>query len=104
MWYEKKFAKKFQPNTKWVSNSMYKTKKEKEQSLWRHSERYALIYGLIKLRPDEDIIITENLRICGDCHVVITFLSEMLERKIIVRDAKRFHHFENGECSCKNIF
>ncbi|KQJ97609.1 hypothetical protein BRADI_3g32220v3 [Brachypodium distachyon] len=41
-----------------------------------------------------------NLRVCGDCHDAIKLISEIADREIVVRDAKRFHHFKDGACSC----
>jgi hypothetical protein len=38
---------------------------------------------------------------CGDCHCAIKAISKIVVRKIIVRDANRFHHFQNGLCSCR---
>ncbi|GAV74508.1 PPR domain-containing protein/PPR_2 domain-containing protein/DYW_deaminase domain-containing protein [Cephalotus follicularis] len=72
----------------------------KERSLWYHSEKLALAYGLLSLPSRAPIRIKKNLRTCGDCHTVMKFASEIFEREIIVRDIKRFHRFSNGICSC----
>ncbi|GAB2287242.1 hypothetical protein Dimus_021625 [Dionaea muscipula] len=72
----------------------------KELSLWYHSERLALAFGLLALPPGAPIRIMKNLRTCGDCHAVMKFASEIFDREIIVRDINRFHHFANGSCSC----
>lgn len=72
----------------------------KEDMLSSHSERLAIAFGLINTRPGEPIRVTKNLRVCADCHHVTKLISKIAERKIIVRDAHRFHHFEKGECSC----
>ncbi|PRQ19833.1 putative DYW domain-containing protein [Rosa chinensis] len=32
------------------------------------------------------------------------FMSRVAGREIVVRDAKRFHHFRNVECSCGNYW
>jgi len=59
-------------------------------------ERYAIIYGLMKLGFDEDNI-TNNLGICGDCHDVrLNCFQKMLNRRIITGDSKRFHEFDRG--------
>ena len=104
IWYKKKYGKDFEPDLSWVTNPIYKTDEEKADSLWRHSERYALVFGLDHIPKDKPIIIINNLRICGDCHPVIVLLSEMLEREIRIRDANRWHYFKNGKCSCNNYF
>ncbi|XP_010248645.1 PREDICTED: pentatricopeptide repeat-containing protein At2g33760-like [Nelumbo nucifera] len=72
----------------------------KEVALSYHSEKLAIAFGLINTNPGIPIRITKNLRICGDCHSAIKFISKIVNRIIIVRDMHRFHHFENGACSC----
>ncbi|XWS33546.1 hypothetical protein CRYUN_Cryun22dG0092300 [Craigia yunnanensis] len=73
---------------------------QKEQSLEVHSEKLALSYGLISTQPGTPIKIVKNLRVCSDCHAVTKLISKITGRKIIMRDRNRFHHFENGSCSC----
>jgi len=77
---------------------------EKEQHLFLHSERLAVAFGILKSPPGSVIRVVKNLRVCGDCHTVMKFISEILQRKIIVRDASRFHHFEGGKCSCSEFW
>ncbi|XVF59920.1 hypothetical protein PTKIN_Ptkin08bG0000700 [Pterospermum kingtungense] len=72
----------------------------KEKMLYAHSEKLAIVFGLMKLGHEKLIRITKNLRVCGDCHTAIKFISKVTGRKIVVRDAHRFHHFMNGACSC----
>lgn len=74
--------------------------KQKEQSLEVHSEKLAIAFGLISTKPGTTIKIVKNLRVCLDCHAVTKLISKITGRKIIMRDRNRFHHFENGECSC----
>ncbi|CAN1193328.1 Pentatricopeptide repeat-containing protein ELI1, chloroplastic [Linum perenne] len=73
---------------------------EKEQSLRLHSEKLAIAFGLISTKPGTTIRIVKNLRVCTDCHMVTKLISKITGRKIIMRDRNRFHHFENGLCSC----
>nr|POE61735.1 pentatricopeptide repeat-containing protein [Quercus suber] len=73
---------------------------EKISEVWCHSEKIALAYGLIAIPPGVPIRITKNLRICGDCHSAIKFISGIVGREIIVRDNNRFHQFRDGQCSC----
>ncbi|KAL4191154.1 hypothetical protein AMTRI_Chr07g79280 [Amborella trichopoda] len=73
---------------------------EKEQSLGMHSEKMAVAFGIARVPSGVPIRVMKNLRVCGDCHDAIKLISRISERKIILRDANRFHHFKNGSCSC----
>jgi pentatricopeptide repeat protein len=73
---------------------------EKEHILTSHSERLAIVFGIISTPPKSTIRIFKNLRVCGDCHEATKFISRITEREIIVRDSNRFHHFKDGICSC----
>ncbi|CAF1866816.1 pentatricopeptide repeat-containing protein At2g33760 [Brassica napus] len=72
---------------------------EKEYALRYHSEKLAVAFGLLKT-VDEAITVVKNLRICEDCHAAFKYISIVSNRQIIVRDKLRFHHFQNGSCSC----
>ncbi|XAR69772.1 hypothetical protein NMG60_11001490 [Bertholletia excelsa] len=72
----------------------------KIDSLYTHSEKLAIAFGLLSTPEGTPIRITKNLRVCGDCHTFTKFVSAITERLIIVRDANRFHHFKEGVCSC----
>ncbi|KAL1203686.1 Pentatricopeptide repeat-containing protein [Cardamine amara subsp. amara] len=71
-----------------------------EDSLRHHSEKLALAFGLITLPFGKVIRIRKNLRICGDCHVFCKLVSKLENRGIVIRDPIRYHHFEDGQCSC----
>ncbi|XP_047337755.1 putative pentatricopeptide repeat-containing protein At5g52630 [Impatiens glandulifera] len=73
---------------------------EKREAVRYHSERLAIAFGLIVFPGERPIRVMKNLRVCGDCHNAIKFMSKCSGRVIIVRDNNRFHRFENGECSC----
>ncbi|GMH27345.1 hypothetical protein Nepgr_029188 [Nepenthes gracilis] len=77
---------------------------DKEQILSGHSEKLAVVFGLLSTPPRTPLRIIKNLRICGDCHAVIKFISKCEDREILVRDTNRFHHFINGECSCGDFW
>lgn len=77
---------------------------EKEHFLGYHSEKLAIAFGLIATPPNHVIRIAKNLRICGDCHEAIKFISKITGREIIVRDNNRFHSFSDGSCSCKDYW
>ncbi|CAK9144571.1 unnamed protein product [Ilex paraguariensis] len=73
---------------------------EKENLLCGHSERLAIAFGILNTPPGTTIRIAKNLRVCNDCHAATKFISKIMEREIIVRDVRRFHHFIDGTCSC----
>ena len=54
--------------------------------------------------PEEPIIISKNLRVCGDCHEWTKLISQLWKRRIVVRDANRQHIVENGVCSCNDYW
>jgi hypothetical protein len=76
----------------------------KEDMLQSHSEKLAISFGLINTSSGTSIQITKNLRVCGDCHNVTKFISKIVSREIVVRDANRFHHFKDGSCSCRDYW
>ncbi|XP_068644925.1 pentatricopeptide repeat-containing protein At2g41080 [Aristolochia californica] len=73
---------------------------EKEQTLVHHSEKLAIAFGLMTTPSGAPIRVMKNLRVCNDCHVAIKVISKISLREIILRDASRFHHFKDGQCSC----
>ncbi|KAL5997013.1 hypothetical protein ACLOJK_007939 [Asimina triloba] len=90
------------PNTDYELHNV--TEDEKKGSLLYHCERLALAYGLISIESPRPIRIYKNLRMCGDCHSAIKLISDITNRDIIIRDISRFHHFENGSCSCRDYW
>ncbi|MFS7894570.1 putative tetratricopeptide-like helical domain superfamily, DYW domain-containing protein [Helianthus anomalus] len=78
---------------------------EKLESICYHSEKLALAYGLMK-KPEgrQPVRILKNIRVCGDCHLFMKFVSRIIGRAIILRDSNRFHHFVGGSCSCKDLW
>lgn len=77
---------------------------QKKDLLWYHSEKLALAYGFVSLPPSQPITIIKNLRVCGDCHKALEYVSKLYKREIYVRDANRFHHFRDGKCSCNGVY
>ncbi|KFK33599.1 hypothetical protein AALP_AA5G034800 [Arabis alpina] len=73
---------------------------EKEMTLRVHSEKLAVAFGIMKTVPGSTVNVVKNLRVCSDCHNVIKMISKIVDREFVIRDAKRFHHFKNGFCSC----
>lgn len=71
-----------------------------EDPLLYHSEKLAIVYGLMALTKGKTIRIRKNLRICGDCHLFAKLLAKMENRHVVIRDQIRYHHFDGGVCSC----
>eukprot|EP01018_Ginkgo_biloba_P031528 Gb_16955 [translate_table: standard] len=86
------------PDTNFVLHDV--EEEHKERILGHHSEKLAIAFGLISTAPGTTIQVVKNLRVCGDCHTATKFISRIVRREIIVRDTHRFHHFNDGQCSC----
>ncbi|KAK4761116.1 hypothetical protein SAY87_006009 [Trapa incisa] len=78
----------------------YSNQQEKEERLQVHSEKIAFAFALLNTPPGSTIRIKKNIRICPDCHSAFKFASKIMGRDIILRDTNRFHHFQDGSCSC----
>nr|GMC64805.1 pentatricopeptide repeat-containing protein At1g25360 [Ipomoea batatas] len=89
------------PDTKYVLQDM--ETEQKEYALSTHSEKLAVVFGLLKLPHSATIRVFKNLRICGDCHNAFKFMSKVEAREIIVRDGKRFHHFRDDKYHDANL-
>ncbi|KAJ0961450.1 hypothetical protein J5N97_000068 [Dioscorea zingiberensis] len=92
----------YEPDTSDVAFDI--EEEEKETSLYRHSEKLAIAFGLINTSPPEPIRIMKNLRICSDCHAAAKIISRAFKREILIRDRRLFHHFEEGVCSCADYW
>ncbi|XP_057844755.2 pentatricopeptide repeat-containing protein At3g12770 [Cryptomeria japonica] len=90
------------PSTNFVLHDV--EEEAKEHMLGTHSEKLAIIFGLISTNSGTPVRITKNLRVCGDCHNATRFISKIAKREIIVRDLNRFHHFKDGFCSCNDYW
>jgi hypothetical protein len=90
------------PDTRFALHDV--DEEEKVLHLCQHSEKLAIAFGLISTSPGTPLRIFKNLRICGDCHTFTKLVSKLVGRAIIVRDANRFHYFEDGLCSCRDYW
>lgn len=75
-----------------------------QESSAHHSERLAVVFGLISNTGRAPIRVVNNLRICGDCHSAMKLISQAFDREIIIRDNYRFHRFVDGSCSCQDYW
>ncbi|XP_057792450.1 pentatricopeptide repeat-containing protein At4g02750-like [Salvia miltiorrhiza] len=73
---------------------------EKQHMLKHHSERLAVAYGIMMIPSGRPVRVFKNLRVCEDCHTAIKHMAKITGRLIILRDVRRFHHFEGGVCNC----
>ncbi|KAK9726269.1 hypothetical protein RND81_05G202800 [Saponaria officinalis] len=76
----------------------------KELGLAYHSEKLAVAFGLLVLPPGSPIRVFKNVRVCGDCHSAMKFISKVFNRHIVLRDSNRFHHFRDGTCTCNDYW
>lgn len=76
----------------------------REESLFYHCEKLAFAFGDLSTAQGVTLRIMKNLRVCGDCHCAFKYFSLITERKIILRDRQRFHHFVDGVCSCSDYW
>ncbi|KAL6283266.1 hypothetical protein ACE6H2_014195 [Prunus campanulata] len=90
------------PNTDFVLQDV--DQEEKVGILCNHSEKLAVAFGVLNLNGESTIRVFKNLRICGDCHNAIKFMAKIVGVQIIVRDSLRFHHFKDGDCSCRDFW
>lgn len=72
-----------------------------DEALCGHSSKLAIAFGVLNLSEGRPVRVTKNSRVCSHCHESAKFISKMCNREIILRDSSRFHHFEEGRCSCR---
>ncbi|KAG2329560.1 hypothetical protein Bca52824_000740 [Brassica carinata] len=77
---------------------------EKERLLYQHSEKIAVAFGLISTVKSRPVRVFKNLRVCGDCHNAMKYITTVSGREIVLRDLNRFHHFKDGKCSCNDYW
>lgn len=99
---QKLLSVEYIPNTDFVLHNVSDI--EKREILSQHSERLALSFSLINSNSNKTVTIYKNLKICGDCHKYMKLVSSIIQKEIIIRDAKRFHHFKEGSCSCQDYW
>ncbi|XP_024532523.1 pentatricopeptide repeat-containing protein At3g24000, mitochondrial [Selaginella moellendorffii] len=65
-----------------------------------HSLKLAIAFGVLASPQGSTINVVNTRRICVECHDAAKVISKIAGRKIVVRDSYRFHHIEQGVCSC----
>ncbi|PKU81546.1 pentatricopeptide repeat-containing protein At2g03880, mitochondrial [Dendrobium catenatum] len=86
------------PDTEFVLHDL--GREQKEESIRYHGEKMAIAFGMMNSTSGKPIRIMKNLRICGDCHAFAKLVSRTEGKLIVIRDPVRFHHFQDGACSC----
>ncbi|KAH1075402.1 hypothetical protein J1N35_027730 [Gossypium stocksii] len=66
-----------------------------------HSEKLAVVFGLLNTPSKATIYVIKNSSICRDCHNFMKFVTQLIDREIIVREGNRLHSFRKGQCSCR---
>lgn len=79
-------------------------KKRRTNSATYHSVRLAICFSLLTTSVGYPVLVRKNLRICEDCHNAAKKISVFTNREIVVGDSKIYHHFRNGQCSCKDYW
>ncbi|XP_057792045.1 pentatricopeptide repeat-containing protein At3g47530 [Salvia miltiorrhiza] len=69
-----------------------------------HSEKLAIAFGILSTPPGTALRVAKDLRICVDCHSFCKLVSAVYNRRVVVRDRARFHHFQDGVCSCNDYW
>ncbi|GAB2269177.1 hypothetical protein Dimus_004107 [Dionaea muscipula] len=82
------------PETRFVLHDILQ--EEKEEAIMSHSERLVAASSLHKTPARLEVRIIKNLRVCVDCHFAFKIISKIVGRKFIMRDAKLFHHMDDG--------
>ncbi|KAG8649802.1 pentatricopeptide repeat-containing protein At3g49170, chloroplastic-like [Manihot esculenta] len=73
------------PNTDFILHDV--EEEQKEQSLFKHSEKIAVAFGFISTSKSKPIRVFKDLRVCGDFHTAFKYFSIFRGRKIVVRDS-----------------
>ncbi|GER54323.1 pentatricopeptide repeat-containing protein [Striga asiatica] len=94
--YGKMKAKGYTPEVKYA---LYDVEMEnKEEVLSYHSEKLAVAFVLTRECESKlPIRIMKNLRVCGDCHLAFKYISEIVGRRIVLRDSNRPHTRKTDE-------
>ncbi|KAG8087176.1 hypothetical protein GUJ93_ZPchr0010g9597 [Zizania palustris] len=77
---------------------------EKEEVVGVHCEKLAIAFGLTNSPHFKNIRIIKNERMCNHCHTFAKLVSKKYERRILIKDPKCLHKFEDGKCSCEDYW
>ncbi|XP_039042485.1 pentatricopeptide repeat-containing protein At2g01510, mitochondrial-like [Hibiscus syriacus] len=80
--------------------ALHDVKETREMMLYAHSEKLAIVFGLIKSGHESSIRITKNLRVWGLSHCYKVHFQGYRKGNC----GERFHHFVNGTYSCADYW
>lgn len=78
--------------------------KKRDNAPFCHSVRLAISFGLISTSVGNPVLVRKNITVCEDCHSAAKKISEITNREIVVGDSKIYHHFRDGNCSCRDYW
>jgi len=102
LWSELRQQKPYKPQLqalpwRFLQNS---TREEQEESLKLHAEKKAL--AMLRSNGEDELSISINFNACMDCHEFFKISSQMLGRRIQLRQPQMTHTFIAGNCSCND--
>ena len=103
LWLELRQQKPYKPQLQavpwgFVQNS---TRERQEESLKLHAEKKALAM-LLSNNGEDGLSISINFNACTDCYEFFKISSQMLGRRIQLRQPQMTHTFIAGNCSCND--
>ncbi|KAL0726493.1 hypothetical protein Bca4012_022586 [Brassica carinata] len=79
-------------------------KESKDENLFNHTEKFAFVSSFLNSPARSPVRVLKNLRVCVDCHNALKLMSKVVGRQLISRDVKRYHHMQDGVCSCRDYW
>ncbi|ONM31699.1 hypothetical protein ZEAMMB73_Zm00001d040632 [Zea mays] len=76
------------PNTEDVFQDI--EEEHKSYVLCVHSEKLAIVFGIISTPAGTKIRVMKNLRVCIDCHTVTKFISKLADREIVFCNPSKY--------------
>lgn len=72
---------------------------EKLDMLHGKSERFARTFGLWKTKPATPLQVMKNPQVCGDWHIMTTYILNFVWIQLLLRHSNCFHVFKDGALS-----
>merc|ERR1719321_2127364 len=78
------------------------TLEQQEEALQMHAEKKAL--AALLSRGEAELSVAINFNACMDCHEFFKVSSQLLSRRIQLRQPEMAHTFTDGRCSCNDYW